>query len=41
MYKGHMDKANWGRIKGGIWGWVGWRGMVGGVKLETTVFEQQ
>ena len=30
MYKGPMDKANQGRIKGGRWGWVGWGKVVVG-----------
>ena len=25
MYKGHMEKTKGGRIKGGKWGWLGWR----------------
>ena len=29
MYKGHMDKAKEGRIKGGRRGWVGQGAMVG------------
>ena len=37
MYKGHMDKAKGGRIEGGRLGWGGH----GGVKMETTVLEQQ
>ena len=24
MYKGHMDKAKWGRFQGGTQEWVGW-----------------
>ena len=35
-----MDKAKGGRFKGGRWGWVG-QGPCGGVKMETTVLEQQ
>ena len=34
MYEGHMDKAKGGRFEGG-------RGDCGGVKMETTVLEQQ
>ena len=30
MYKGHMDKAKGGRIKGGKWGWLGWGVVMGG-----------
>ena len=30
MYKGHMDKAKGGRIKGGRWGWMGQGGVQGG-----------
>ena len=37
MYKGHVDKATVGRFEGGRQGWVG----LGGVKMETTVLEQQ
>ena len=40
MYKGHMDKAKWGRFEGRRWGWVEQSGC-GGVKMETTVLEQQ
>ena len=40
MYKGHMDKAKGGRFEGGRWGEVRW-GRPGGVKMETTVLEQQ
>ena len=29
MYKGHMDKAKGGRIKGGKQVWVGWGEVVG------------
>ena len=36
MYKGHMDKVKGGRFEGGRWGWG-----CGGVKMETTVLEQQ
>ena len=28
-FKGHVDKAKVGRIKGGRWGWLGWGGVVG------------
>ena len=28
-HEGPMDKAKGGRFKGGRWGWVGWRAMVG------------
>ena len=40
MYKGLMDKAKAGRLEGRRWGWVGLGGH-GGVKMETTVLEQQ
>ena len=42
MYKGHMDKAEASRFKGGRWGWVGRGGgeCHGGVKMETIVLEQ-
>ena len=40
MFKGHMDKAKGGRFEGGRQGWVG-QGQHGGVKMETTVLEQQ
>ena len=30
IFKGHMDKTKVGRIKGGKWGWLGWRGVVVG-----------
>ena len=40
MYKGHMDKTKEeGRIKGGKWGQLGWRGSSGG-EMETTVLEK-
>ena len=29
-YKGHMDKAKGGGIRGGRWGWLGWGGVVVG-----------
>ena len=29
MYKGSMDKAKGGRLKGGRRRWVGWKAMVG------------
>ena len=38
MYKGHMDRAKEGRIKGERWVWVG-QGGSGGGKMETTVLE--
>ena len=41
MYNGHMDKAKVGRFKGGRHGWMGWGAGHGGVKMETTVLEQQ
>ena len=43
MYEGHMDKAKGGGFEGGRQGWVGWGGVgwPGGVKMETTVLEQQ
>ena len=28
MFKGHMDKAKGGSIKGGRWGLLGWEGVV-------------
>ena len=28
-YKGHTDKTKGGGIRGGRWGWLGWRGEVG------------
>ena len=31
IYKGHMDKPKWGRIKDGKWGWLGWGGKWGAV----------
>ena len=34
-----LTKPKWGRMEGGRWGWLGWRG-VGG-EMETTVLEQQ
>ena len=40
MYKGHTDKAKGCRLAGGKQGGVGLEGG-GGVKMETTVFEQQ
>ena len=40
MYKGHMDKTKGGRFKGGRQGWVG-QGACGGVKMDSTVVEQQ
>ena len=40
MYKGHMDTAKMGRIKGGKQGWMGGSGS-GGWKIETTVLEKQ
>ena len=39
MYKGHMDKAKGGGFKGERWD--GGTGGCGGVKMETTVLEQQ
>ena len=40
MYKGHMDKTKEeGRIKGGKWGQLGWRGSSGG-EMETTALEK-
>ena len=30
MYKGHRDKTEGGGIRGGRWGWQGWRGVVEG-----------
>ena len=39
MYKGHIDKAKRGRIKGGRQGGVRWEGSGGG-KMETTTVEQ-
>ena len=40
MYEGQLDKAKGGGFEGGKWGLVG-RGGHGGVKMETTVSEQQ
>ena len=41
MYNGHMDKAKGCRFEGGNWGWGGQGGLVGSVKMETTVLEKQ
>ena len=27
--KGHMDKTKGGGIRGGMWGWLGWGGVMG------------
>ena len=39
MNEGPMDKVKGDGCEGGRWGWVG--GEHGGVKMETTVLEQQ
>ena len=40
MYKGHRDKAKWGKFKSGRQGCVR-QGSLGGMKMETTILEQQ